>query len=1235
MGTELVKEITLTTPDGEDVTYVVSVTYGPEAKIPEGSTLSVTSIEAGTENYDYARNAVLADKKEKGAFVDIDNFNLAALDISIIDPDGNEIEPSATVTVDIKIKELPGVEDLETIKDSLEIQHHVEANDGVVVEKVFDGNIEGTFQMETNEKVVEEGTAVDPNSVSDDDFREPDGDADPAIDASFETEEFSTFTITWYNNRRTTTIHYGYRDESGRFVEFTDPVTETSYSTSYYDYLIRDFEGYHYSGNTYYRTNTSDTPASGGTRIQAMLDYSSSHWRYHAYSTDYSDYNWNAMANNSHVYVLYDESTIQEGGTPKTKPVNPGEEPDDPSILKESEPNGDGTADLSLSIRGSTVEQEVEKLADVIVVFDISGSMNDNMSGGTASWYNPSRLSIAKTAVNNLVDTLADKKDSEGNPLIRMSLITFSTNAQQVLGLTNLTNAGVSNYKSTVNDLSAEGGTNWEKALRLANETVIDPERATFVIFVSDGNPTYRESRQGAGDPEIQGYNRTDRYLEYNVYGQGNADSNDRNYNAALDIAKSIVQHKKNFYTIGISNDVTNMESLNQSAGGQGNYTATNSEQLEQAFDDIAASIQALMGFSDIQMTDGITELTQTVEKSGLTTTDGSFTYWKAPAPSNWNTMTAQQKADYKPEDSAFVSWTPASEGCLEAEYDATSGAVEWNMGTNFMPEDGATYKVTWKAWPSQEAYDILAQCRNNPSYYDTLTAAQKDQIIRTGSAPNYTYTLRTNEPGAGTIYKSATKTGTGITTEGKYKELTFNEVNPLGLASSQITINKVWVNDLDEREVTGSFTFPVKADGEAFGDGVELSSTQNPAWHNSYNISTGLMTTNPDVVVYEHGHDYVIEEPADLSYQWDFKSDVYHPMVINNQTVNLIRVDTAAESDYTIDGKYYRALTGEAVLTAVNERRSNLNISKTVVDKDGEHIDSNQEFTFTVTVDEGHDDEVWLSAYDTIAEATVMDPSIVSGEGVQYQQSDGYFHAPSGTTLTLTLKDGWNYRFTNLSVGSTYSIEENSPVPDGYTFVKAEATVTEGGTSTSSITGNVTDQKTEGTIDQSNSVYSVVYTNRTNTTTLKLRKTDEAGTTPLAGAVIKIVKDHEAITGSPFTTTQEDIELTLVDGVYAITETNAPAGYVILNGEMYFKTANGTVTITDKDGNAKEYEDFTMDTEQGVIVLKLKNHPGVELPQTGGEGTLLFSVFGTILVLSSALLILAKRKQEAYTPRH
>lgn len=938
VGTELETEIVL---PGSTDTYTVKVTAPAEAQIPQGSTLRVVSFEEGSEQYEYARNAVLADKKEKGEHVFIDAFNLAALDISIIDPDGNEIEPAAAVKVDIKIKELPGVEDFDTIKDSLEIQHHVEVEDGVVIEKVFDGSAEGSFQMDTREKAAEEGKAVDPNSVSEEDFRSTEKD-DFSIDASFDTNVFSTFTVTWqYAYGNNVRVHYV--DENGQELTVANSVFPTSLDqyNSTVAHLIYDIDGYEYDHtyrryyNYYYWDQMNIVPELRAGDYGWAYSMNGNGWTYLSHPDN----------NKDEIYVVYKKKAdVTQGGTPTLKPVRPEDYPEEPSILKESEPNGDGTADLSLSIIGHTKEREVEKLADVIVVMDVSGSMNFDLAGTKEQrwdsynyeWYETEveygnndpkqRLYQAKEAVNKLAEDLSKKKNSDGDPLIRMSLISFSNSADQVIGLTDLDNAGLASYKSAVNGLSASGGTNWEAALQLANQQAVDSGRATFVIFVTDGDPTFRNSRTNTTDSELSSNDIYEGYYlnsNYNVFGTGHSDERNNNYNTAVAQGQTIVGAGKNLYTIGISEDVKKVGDFNTDAGGNGAYIASNTAALNQAFSDIEASIIAMIGFSDIQMTDGITEMTQTVDKSGLTTTDGSFTYWKKGK-----------------DDTEFSEWDPASEGAEEAVYDSSSGAVKWNMGTNFMPEDGATYKVTWKVWPSQEAYDILAECQNDPTFYDTLTDAQKAQIAKTGSAPNFTYTLRTNEPGAGTRYKSATKSGSGITTEGDYKDLLFNEVNPLGLASSQIHVEKVWDNQLDSRVVTGSYTFPVKGDGQEFGEGVVLSSDQNPQWKNSYYISTGLMTTDP-YVIYEKGHDYTVEEPVDLSYNWDFKSDVYHPMVIDNKTVNLIKVDSQAEADYTIDGKYYKKLEGDATLTAVNERRSNLNISKTVVDQDGNHIRS------------------------------------------------------------------------------------------------------------------------------------------------------------------------------------------------------------------------------------------------------------------------------------------------------
>ena len=75
-------QTTVLTADRE--TLSVTVTYDQSAGIPEGSTLRVTEFSEDDEEYEYARNSALADKKARGEWVDLSSFCLAALDISIL-----------------------------------------------------------------------------------------------------------------------------------------------------------------------------------------------------------------------------------------------------------------------------------------------------------------------------------------------------------------------------------------------------------------------------------------------------------------------------------------------------------------------------------------------------------------------------------------------------------------------------------------------------------------------------------------------------------------------------------------------------------------------------------------------------------------------------------------------------------------------------------------------------------------------------------------------------------------------------------------------------------------------------------------------------------------------------------------------------------------------------------------------------------------------------------------------
>ena len=53
-------------------------------------------------------------------------------------------------------------------------------------------------------------------------------------------------------------------------------------------------------------------------------------------------------------------------------------------------------------------------------------------------------------------------------------------------------------------------------------------------------------------------------------------------------------------------------------------------------------------------------------------------------------------------------------------------------------------------------------------------------------------------------------------------------------------------------------------------------------------------------------------------------------------------------------------------------------------------------------------------------------------------------------------------------------------------------------------------------------------------------------------------------------------------------------------------------------------------DETNGTFKITIDNKKGVELPSTGGIGTTIFYVAGSILVLAAAILLVTKRRMSA-----
>ena len=166
----------------------------------------------------------------------------------------------------------------------------------------------------------------------------------------------------------------------------------------------------------------------------------------------------------------------------------------------------------------------------------------------------------------------------------------------------------------------------------------------------------------------------------------------------------------------------------------------------------------------------------------------------------------------------------------------------------------------------------------------------------------------------------------------------------------------------------------------------------------------------------------------------------------------------------------------------------------------------------------------------------------------------------------------------------------------------------------------------------------------------------------PLTGAAFKLEKlikgkDGAADTWTTvkeFTVDETTTSFTfsgLDDGQYKLTETKTPAGYNTIDPiyfvieathdetadaptlktlNAYLTDANGNKQTEMKDGESVNIDLGTVDLTAGSITTTVVNKSGSELPSTGGIGTTIFYVIGSILVLGAVVLLVTKKRMGA-----
>lgn len=130
------------------------------------------------------------------------------------------------------------------------------------------------------------------------------------------------------------------------------------------------------------------------------------------------------------------------------------------------------------------------------------------------------------------------------------------------------------------------------------------------------------------------------------------------------------------------------------------------------------------------------------------------------------------------------------------------------------------------------------------------------------------------------------------------------------------------------------------------------------------------------------------------------------------------------------------------------------------------------------------------------------------------------------------------------------------------------------------------------------------------------LYKKNASGTYEAVGSELK---DKDMIT---FTWSGLD------DGDYKLVETTTPSGYNTIPDIEFTITATHDVssdspTLISLSGGDK----FTGVVSTGVVSANIENQSGAQLPSTGGIGTTIFYVLGSVLVIGAVVLLVTKKR--------
>lgn len=1189
----------------------VSVSAYQENVIPENAELQVTPITADSEGYADVEQKV----QEKVAEEEKEVAGFLAYDITLVDPEGNKLEPNGEVKVSMNYKPAAIPETVqETGAENTEVSVlHLEENVAGEVQQVVDM---------TSENQVETLNTTETNEIQ---------------TVEMTTESFSVFTITWtYSykfNPFEITVHYV--DENGNEIDVINEPKEVEISDSS---VTIDLSEYWRDAvdSQYEKTNVIKVDNINGSAITQLKTekYYNYNYNYNYYtyyikykksdSRQYTEWLNNRTDKEGDIYFIYKKDSSSGGGTTGGGSSATGNLGHSKYVTY----NNDGTYDLTLDVVGAVGTETNPAAVDIVFVLDLSNSMEGN------------NLSEAKKAVKTLTSNI------ERNDIIdaKWKLVTFASSAQietKSWVSTNVINNKIQSYTNADCNKGQAGGTNYEAGLTQAGQVLYTARQNStkIVIFLTDGQPTFHDVNTSGGHTKT---NKED--YEGALEGAGTITC-DRFYAVGMGLPDEV--YRPNLWEEWLSGlDVlTNVANATQCSGSKQAINVDKGGSLESVFSNIAGSITEYTAMN-VTITDQLTPEVDLVDDKGeIIESSNNFRI---------------KVLDKNKQD---VTNKEVTEGKIKASYDVNKKEIKLDFSDSYKLKDGYTYSVTARIKPNEKAKEKYKN--NKYSYPDTgekgtgPTSEGKEGIF--SNVENSAKVIWTTD---------------GEVKEGKYNrpvvqipekeipvELKKEPVNFFLNLSSSILDTDGNISGQSESafttSVSGSFSGDVN---NPQGIGVAINTDLRvivPEEHDHaalteggkvYGVIGGTSTTNAkevDAKIRELG-----KENGTNGNQTGTEDEYYR--IVNGSD----------QAEFPTDQEIFEYIKSNWNMpkTGVNKNQD-ITINENPIDKE-KLTTENFAIRWYVFKDQSNG-EYWhidgilvpksgvLTITKTFSDQEVADDVKNS---FKIKVTGDFLGETNSTTIEKGLNDAGKptvnsdgtvtYRWDLAVFGNSYTIEEvgyETASNSKWKYKSTEWTYTDAdgkeskGTTTSS---RVETQRTAEDETPKTQLFKLSNMYELANVTLDLKKFGTTYDNMLDGAEFELytgMKNQDnSVTweSNPKKTisvkNNKQKELELPEGYYKLKEVLAPSGYQLLGNEICFKISNRSISLIDVEGNEinsgrTDMWKLEKDASDGFI-LSILNEALYDLPSTGGNGIYVYMIGGVALMMA-AMFILYKMK--------